>query len=347
MQRGLLWPRATTINLSMTQDMQLFTSTVTAVFLEAAPFLLLGALISSVFEVYLPQDRLEKLMPKGRLLGLLFGLGAGMFIPTCECGVVPIVRRLLKKGVPPQVALTYMLSAPVINPLTILATYIAFRGNMWMVLGRIGLVAACASCIGLALARINPALLLRDGASSPDLIIHGHEECCPVDGVHVHHIHDVQDVHHVGHDLAHGCGCGCAAPQESRLIQVLLHTASEFLDMGKFLILGALAVGLFKILLFQDALEPFQNSLFLAVGVMMLLAFFLSICAQADAFVAASFSAFPGVAQLSFVTLGPMVDLKLVAMYGAVFRTRIALTLILVPVALIYLVSFLAGMVIR
>ena len=117
--------------------------------------------------------------------------------------------------------------------------------------------------------------------------------------------------------------------------------------MGKYLILGALAVGFFKIWLFQDALEPFQNSIFLAVGMMMLLAFFLSICAQADAFVAASFSAFPGVAQLSFVTLGPMVDLKLVAMYGAVFRTRIALTLIMVPTVLIYLVSFLAGMLIR
>ena len=145
----------------MTQDVQLFTSTVTAVFLEAAPFLLLGALISSIFEIYLPQDRLEKLMPRGRALGLLFGLSAGIFIPTCECGVVPIVRRLLKKGVPPQVAMTYMLSAPVINPLTILATYITFRGNMWMVLGRMGLVATCASCIGLALAKINPALLLR------------------------------------------------------------------------------------------------------------------------------------------------------------------------------------------
>ncbi len=333
----------------MTQDVQLFTSTVTAVFLEAAPFLLLGALISSVFEIYLPPDRLEKLMPKGRLLGLLFGLSAGIFIPTCECGVVPIVRRLLKKGVPPQVAMTYMLSAPVINPLTIIATYIAFRGNMWMVLGRIGLVATCASCIGLALAKINPALLLRGGEIYPELSMPGHEDC-PVDGVHVRHIDDVQQVHtvlHTGHEPAHGCGCGCAAPDESKPVQVLLHAASEFLDMGKFLILGAVAVGLFRIWLFQDALEPFQTNTFLAVGVMMLLAFFLSICAQADAFVAASFSAFPGVAQLSFVTLGPMVDLKLAAMYGAVFRPRIALTLILVPTALIYIVSILAGMIIR
>ena len=109
-------------------------------------------------------------MPKGLLLGLLFGLSAGILIPTCECGVVSIVRRLLKKGVPPHVAMTYMLSAPVINPLTIAATYIAFRGNMWMVLGRIGIVAACASCIGLALARTDPVLLLRGRETEPALV---------------------------------------------------------------------------------------------------------------------------------------------------------------------------------
>ncbi|MGA9755528.1 MAG: permease [Desulfobaccales bacterium] len=322
----------------MNQDVQLFTSTATAVFLEASPFLLLGALLSSVFEVYLPSDRLEKFMPKGLLLGLLFGLSAGMLIPTCECGVVSIVRRLLKKGVPPHVAMTYMLSAPVINPLTIAATYIAFRGNIWMVLGRIGIVAACASCIGLALARINPVLLLRGRETEPDLCDHDHTICSPADVNHMPHVHL---------DVAHGCGCGCAVPKGSRLIQVFQHTASEFLDMGTYLILGALAVGFFRALLHQEWLAFFQDNVFLAIGMMMLLAFFLSICSQADAFVAASFVTFPIVAQLSFVTLGPMVDLKLVAMYGAVFRKRIALTLIVVPIILIYILSLLLGIVIR
>jgi uncharacterized membrane protein YraQ (UPF0718 family) len=322
----------------MNQDVQLFTSTVTAVFLEASPFLLLGALLSSVFEVYLPSDRLEKFMPRGLILGLLFGLSAGMLIPTCECGVVSIARRLLKKGVPPHVAMTYMLSAPVINPLTIAATYIAFRGNMWMVLGRIGIVAACASCIGLALARTNPVLMMRGKETEPDLCDHGHTTCSPADVNHLPHAHL---------DVAHGCGCSCAVPKGSRLIQVFQHTASEFLDMGTYLILGALAVGFFRAILYQEWLAFFQDNVFLAIGMMMLLAFFLSICSQADAFVAASFVTFPVVAQLSFVTLGPMVDLKLVAMYGAVFRKHIALTLILVPIILIYILSLLLGIVIR
>jgi len=319
----------------MNQDVQLFTFTVTAVFLEAAPFLLLGALLSSIFEVYLPADHLERYMPRRLLSGLLFGLTAGMLIPTCECGVVSIVRRLLKKGVPPQVAMTYMLSAPVINPLTLAATYIAFRGNILMVIGRMGIVAVCASCIGLVLARINPVLLLREGKTYPDLLNQEQDHCGPV------------DLAHGSLDMAHGGGCCCAPSRDGRVIRVVLLTASEFLDMGKYLILGAFAVGFSKIWLPQELLVSFQNNVLLAVGMMMVLAFFLSICSQADAFVAASFASFPGAAQLSFVTFGPMIDLKLVAMYGAVFRKDILLMLIIVPMVLIYTLSLLVGMVLR
>ena len=324
--------------MSMNQDLQLFTSTATAVFLEASPFLLLGALLSSVFEVFLPQDFIEKYLPNGLLLGLLFGLSAGMLIPTCECGVVSIARRLLKKGLPPHVAMTYMLSAPVINPLTLAATYIAFRGHIWMVLGRIGMVAACASCLGLALARTNPVLLMRRMEAEPDLCDHGH-----TNGNHAKANH----MPHANLEAAPGCGCSCAVPKGSRLIRVFQHTASEFLDMGTYLILGALAVGFFRAVLHQEWLTFFQDNVFLAIGIMMLLAFFLSICSQADAFVAASFVTFPAVAQLSFVALGPMVDLKLVTMYAAVFRKRIALTLIVVPIILIYILSLLIGIMTR
>ncbi len=322
----------------MNQDLQLFSSTVIAVFLEASPFLLLGALLSSLVEIYLPPDLIERYMPKGLFLGLLFGLSAGILIPTCECGVVSIVRRLLRKGVPPHVALTYMFSAPVINPLTLAATHIAFRGNGWMILGRIGLVASCAVSIGLIMSRINPALLLRQGEVYP--------------GVNNHRLGDYAQLAALPELPTHlvleqGCGCGCEVAHASKLMGVILHTAAEFMEMGTYLILGAFAVGIFRTFLHQEWLAFFQNNIFLAVGILMVLAFFLSICSQADAFVAASFVTFPAAAQLSFVALGPMVDLKLVAMYGAVFRKRIALTLIVVPITLIYIASLLLGLVIR
>jgi uncharacterized membrane protein YraQ (UPF0718 family) len=321
------------------QDAQIFFSTIVAVFLEAAPFLLLGALLSSAFEIYMPQDLLEKYLPKHYLLGLLFGLCAGMLVPTCECGVVFIARRLLKKHVPAHVAMTYMFSAPVINPLVLAATYVAFRGDMRMVLARVVVVAACACVMGAAVGKINLASLLREARDFSDPVDRGHFGHGPVS-----RLDPILCALPAG---THDWGCGCEADKGFRVIELLLHTATEFLDMGKYLILGAVAVGFFKLLMLAELLLPFQSNVYLAVGAMMLLAVFLSICSEADAFVAASFSSFPAVAQLSFMTLGPMVDLKLIFMYGSVFRKRVALILVILPTILIFMLSLLMGLVIR
>ena len=315
---------------------------VISVFLEASPFLMLGALISSIFEVYVPQDRIEKFLPKGRFLGLLVGLSAGMLMPTCECGVASIARRLLKKGVPSHIAMTYMIAAPVINPLVIAATYIAYRGDTRIVLGRLCIVAVCALTIGLAFSRIDPAKLLREKKTYSGLFEGGYSGTGSVE-VRMPALACLEAPH------GHGCGChnGCEIHSESKLTAIALHTASEFLDMGKYLALGAFAVGLSNIYVPQGLFLLFQNNLFFAIGGMMLLAVVLSICSEADAFVAASFSFAPKIAQLSFLTLGPMVDLKLILMYGAIFQRRVALTLIIVPILLIYLISSLMGLAVR
>ncbi|MHC1730080.1 MAG: permease [Syntrophobacteraceae bacterium] len=326
----------------MDQSLQIFSSVAISVFLEASPFLMLGALISAVFEVYMARDRIEKYLPKSRFLGILFGLSAGMLMPTCECGIVSIVRRLLKKGVPSHIAMTYMIATPVINPLVIASTYIAYRGDMWMILGRICMVAICAVTIGLAFSRVDPALLLREAKGYAGLFEGGYAGTGSV---------EVSMPAHACFATTHGQGCGCHAGceirNESKFIAIVLHTASEFLEMGKYLALGAFAVGLSHVFVPQELFLLLQNNLFFAIGGMMFLAVLLSICSEADAFVAASFSFAPKVAQLSFLSLGPMVDLKLIVMYGAIFQKRVAFTLIIVPVLLIYLLSSLIGAVVR
>jgi uncharacterized membrane protein YraQ (UPF0718 family) len=171
--------------------------------------------------------------------------------------------------------------------------------------------------MGLATGGISPALLLREEKDFPE------------------------------GDDTHAFGSIRGAGRGSKVAEVLVHTASEFLDMGKYLILGALGVGFFKAMMVEELLVPFQNNIIWAVGVMMLLAVFLSICSEADAFVAASFTSFPGVAQLSFMALGPMVDLKLIFMYGSTFRKRIALILIFLPIDLIFILMMLLRPVIR
>jgi uncharacterized protein len=139
------------------------------------------------------------------------------------------------------------------------------------------------------------------------------------------------------------CVCQSNCDGNSRLIRVFTHTASEFLSMGKYLILGAFAVALTKVFLPQEILLLFQNNIFLSVGAMMLLAVLVSVCSEADAFVAASFLTFPAAAKLSFLAIGPMVDLKLIVMYSAVFRKWIALALIFLPTVLVYLFSIILG----
>ena len=307
------------MNAVLSQQLYIFATVVTAIFLEAAPFLLLGSLVSSLIEVYFSPDRISNFVPKGRFTGLFFALGAGMVLPTCECGVVPIVRRLLLKGVPSHVAITYMLAAPVINPIVLVSTYVAFRGNIWMVVARAGLVALSAFCTGLWLSRITPLLALRQEATVNDLPAHDHG----------------------GSD----CEFNHQSNGRSKLTGALLHAAWEFLDMGKYLILGCFFAGLMKTFLSDGILSIFENNVFLAVGAMMFLAVMLSVCSEADAFVAASLWSFPKVAQLSFITIGPMVDLKLLFMYSAVFKKRVVLALVVIPTVIVYVAATTLGMI--
>jgi hypothetical protein len=85
----------------------------------------------------------------------------------------------------------------------------------------------------------------------------------------------------------------------------------------------------------------FSGNLLMSIVGMMILAILLSICSEADAFVAASFLTFPAGAQLAFVTIGPMVDLKLIGMYAATFQRKFVFALVLGPTVLILTLSWL------
>ncbi len=93
-----------------------------SIFLESLPFLLLGALISSVIETYVSNEKMAKLIPKNKILGSLVGVFLGFFIPACDCAVIPVTKRLLKKKVPINVAVSFMLASPIINPVVLLST---------------------------------------------------------------------------------------------------------------------------------------------------------------------------------------------------------------------------------
>jgi len=308
----------------------IFAAIVTSIVLEAAPFLLLGSLLSSILNVYVGDGALEKLCRRGLPAQIGLGLVAGLILPTCECGVVPVTRRLLKKGVPAGAAIPFMLAAPVVNPVSLASTWVAFQGDLGVVAGRAAMVIIPAAMLGWALGKTKGADLLRADSQRPT----PSPATLPM-----------------AHDASCGCGCGHdhaqphgRPPLGQGLLSVLRGTGREFLEMGLFLILGACAAGLFKVFLPQEWLAPVSANLWLAVPAMMLLAVLMSICSEADAFVAASLSMFPRPALLAFLALGPMLDLKLLPAFLSVFQRRVALMIILAPAAAVYLLAMGLGL---
>ena len=173
-----------------------------------------------------------------------------------------------------------------------------------------------------------PSSVLREGALNQL----NHHACC-------HHC-EAGTVPESGHAHSHG------SSQWSKIREALTHAGHEFFDMGKYLIIGAIIAALFKTLVPQDVIAQFSGNIFLAIFGMMALAILLSVCSEADAFVAASFVSFPAVAKLSFVTIGPMVDLKLIGMFAATFQKKVFRALLIGPVLMIFFMTWILGLLI-
>jgi hypothetical protein len=303
----------------MLQDVQLMSRIAVSIVMEAAPFLLLGSMLSAAVDRYVDAGRIARRIPSGPFGRMAAGLLGGMAMPICECGSVPLARRLLEKGVPPLTAITYMLAAPVINPIVLLSTYVAFGGNLRMVLARVLVVACSAALTGWFSSR--GAHGARHANPGP--------MAAPPHGNHAH----AHAPHHVS---AQGRG-------KSSVSDLLSSGAAEFLDMGKYLILGALASAAFKVFLPWQLVQALAGSAFLSISVLMLLAVLLCVCSEADAFVAAAFVYVPPAAQLGFISLGAMVDLKLIGMYFAVFPKKTAWVLVVVPTVCVFGLSWVLG----
>lgn len=308
------------------QNFELFGQVCVAILLEASPFLLLGAMVSGFFEVFVPYEGLGRILPKSTLAAVLAGVGLGMVFPCCECGIVPLIRRLLGKGVPPAMAMTFMLAGPVINPVVMASTYVAFQGNTSVVGLRCILVALIAMVVGYCFRNARPETLLLAA----------------------------------GKPVGFPCGCGgeplfgslsdAVSSEElkrpslaSRIDHALRHAQADFLDMFKILVLGAAIAAAFKTMAPSGLVVLLEKDLLLSVAGMMALAVILSLCSQADAFVAASFSGFPLAARLAFLVLGPILDFKLILMWRGAFKPGVVRRLILIPAVIVFSACMLLG----
>jgi len=269
-----------------------------SVLLEGVPFILLGTLLSGLIDQFLPARVMTRLLPRNAFLGICLASVMGLVFPMCECGIVPVIRRLIAKGLPVANAVAYMLAAPIVNPIVALSTWAAFRGQgaEEFTALRLGLGAFVAILVGLAVLNLPLRSVLKKSV--------------------------LATVHNPPRDQSPS-----GVPFLKRLVAAMDAGVRDFLDVMVYFVLGVAVASLFGTAVNQELFLPLALSDWLAVPSMMALAGILSLCSSSDAFIAATFVTFPAVAKLAFMVFGPMMDLKLVFIYSAVFTRRFVLGL--------------------
>ncbi|HKS46010.1 MAG TPA: permease [Amycolatopsis sp.] len=282
-----------------------------AICVQALPFLVLGVLISGAIAAFVPARVLRKVMPRGQAAAVGIAGLAGVALPGCECASVPVARRLMGQGVAPAAALTFLLAAPAVNPVVLVATAVAFPGKPEMVLARFLGSFATAVVMGLLWARwgklewiVERALRRLPGETD---------------------------------------GSGRWAGRWRTFAET---ARTDLVESGGFLVLGALIAATLNVLVPGRWFDLLAGHLVLGVLVMAVLAVVLALCSEADAFVAASLTALPLLPKLVFLVVGPAIDVKLFALHAGTFGRSFAVRFAPVTFVVAAICAVVAGTVI-
>ncbi|MEU6346213.1 permease [Streptomyces sp. NPDC046977] len=254
-----------------------------AIVVQGVPFLLLGTLVSAAISAFVPAHVFTRVLPRNPVLAVPVAGAAGVVLPGCECASVPVAGSLMRRGVTPAAALAFLLSAPAINPIVLVATYVAFPASPQMVAARLLASLATSVLMGWLWLTVGRPEWLRLSKGP------------------------------TGH-----------APGAGRLEEFRLSLQHDFLHAGGFLVLGSAAAATFNVAVPHSVLSLFSDNPWLSVLMLALLAVVLAVCSEADAFVAASLTGFSPTARLAFMVVGPMVDLKLIALQSGTFSRAFA-----------------------
>jgi len=280
-----------------------------SIVLEAIPFILLGVFASALIQVFVSEELIQRLIPKNPYIALLPAVLVSALLPVCECAIIPVIRRLLKKGMALHIGVVILVGAPILNPVVFAATFYAFQSNTSIVYSRMGLAVVACLLIGLSV-----YFFFKNSNQLRDVYLHEHEE----------------------------------TKAGNKLKQTLYHASDEFFDMGKYLLFGALVASLFQTFLDRQLLTNLASNEFMSSAAMMGFAYVLSLCSEADAFVASSLShTFSPTALLAFLLYGPMLDFKNTIMLLSFFKKRFACSLILIITVIVYLIVMTYGIVSR
>ncbi len=279
---ALAWLLRDRVGWLTADDVREWSTLFVSICVQAMPFLVLGVTISGLIAAFVSPDLVQRIVPKRPILAVPSAGLAGMALPGCECGSVPIAGRLVAAGTPPAAALTFLLAAPAINPVVLISTAVAFPNDLELVWARFLASFLAAVAVGTWWAR-------RSGTSLLDLDVHIHED-------------------------------------EPGRWRTFVDVASrDLVHAGGYLVVGAMAAATLQLIVPRSILDAVADNELLSILVLATLAVLLSICSEADAFVAAGLPQFSLTSRLVFLVVGPVIDLKLVAMHAGVFGRKFAM----------------------
>ncbi|MCB2305133.1 permease [Clostridium estertheticum] len=280
-----------------------------SILIQAFPFVLFGVFVSAIIQVNVSSEKITNIFPENRALQFIVAIFAGLFFPVCDCAIVPVGARLIKKGVPLPAAVTFMLAAPIVNPIVIASTLFAFPSQPSIAIYRVGLGITVAFLVGVVFMLV------------PE-----------------------KDILPLGNIDVINCNCGfCNNDYNNKkgilgnVDAIFNHAGAEFFQIGKFIIIGAFLSSIMQTLIPKEIFGNIGGGTIISLLIMMLFAFILSVCSTSDAFIARTFvNQFSIGSIMGFLVLGPMLDIKNLLMLLGNFKKRFVIKLVF----LILLISF-------
>ena len=281
-----------------------------SIIIEALPFVLIGSIVSGLIEVYITPDKVYHFLPRNRWGRIFFGTFVGILFPSCECGIVPIINRFLEKKVPSYTAVPFLVTAPVINPIVLFATYSAF-GNSF----HVALLRALGSIVVAVILGIFLGFFWQESIQKENRL------AC--------HEHDFSHLRPV-----------------KKVFQVFVQAIDEFFDTGRYLVFGCLFASVIQVYVPTRILTSISATPLFAILLLMILAFLLSLCSEADAFIGASLLSSFGLAPvLAFLVIGPMLDIKNILMMKNYLKARFISHFIMIVTLVVLVYSLLIGVI--
>lgn len=269
-----------------------------AVIIESIPFVFLGIGLAVVVQVWVPERVIMRVLPRNPVLRRMVLSLLGVLLPVCECGNVPLSRGLVMRGLTVPEAMTFLVAAPIINPVTIITTYQAFGFDDGILVARVLGGFAIANLVGWLFSKApEPDALLTRSFSATCHRARGHD-----------------------HD-EHG----------GKWRRSIENFSAETTAMMPALLVGSAIAGLIQVAISRDVLVTLGSNPVLSVFVLMVLAFVISVCSNVDAFFVLALGAtfLPG-AIVAFLLFGPVIDIKMLALMRTTYSARTLALLTLV-----------------